>query len=288
MKRRNSRQAVSTCAFTVTSCSKGSSAGASPRSWRAHYEINPTTLSFVFHSVFLGFALFLCFFSFSDGDSINLPMLRQVAYSRACAFFARPMFQLTQSATMLSLRIPHEFQRLGVVVLTAGHETEASMARASGQPSWASLPEPYAPAYASLRTQSFLLFMRAATPVKTCETRETGSQGITLFNWFTCLNTDLRQETPSLKLGPSDMIDFSTPAHHRQIRLLKSADSETLLCPSEDFNSACCEMQELPINVHLVLFSNGMHMRSWTSSCSKRVRGLLAWGLVVTQLLLGM
>ena len=50
---------------------------------------------------------------------------------------------------------PHEFQRLGVVVLTAGQETACaaatSKARASGQLSYASLRKPYNPAYASLR-----------------------------------------------------------------------------------------------------------------------------------------
>ena len=56
---------------------------------------------------------------------------------------------------MMTKNYPHELQRLGIVVLAAsqetGHAPAESIARASGQPCWASLREPYAPAYASLR-----------------------------------------------------------------------------------------------------------------------------------------
>ena len=57
---------------------------------------------------------------------------------------------------------PHELQWLGVVVLTAGQRTASAatpIARASGQPKYASLREPYAPARSSLRARAPLVFL---------------------------------------------------------------------------------------------------------------------------------
>ena len=70
---------------------------------------------------------------------------------------------------------PHEFQHLGVVVLAAGQETgsaaAASIARASGQPSYASLREPCAPAYASLRARTPLVSLSAVSEAFVCPSK---------------------------------------------------------------------------------------------------------------------